>query len=235
VEELMKRIQGSSSQNPIDLTSDCKKQEEALELLNATPMRYIHFEEDVRPPYWGTWTKPLTPEQCRQVARNPFTQLDLFNYDYDSEAEWEEPGEGEDLNSDDDEEEDDGEDDLDEFLDDGDANGALYPKGLGLSKDQTADSSGLQWEDEHGVLQPAGDAQKVDFSDLRMEILLGTLNYSDTKQYVLTAYAQKQLLLIPTQQSTGPSRNWHPKQKPLPIRMGYHPLIDRHWLIRQSK
>jgi chromatin assembly factor 1 subunit A len=181
VKVLMKMIEGSSSQNPIDLTQDYNIQDYAFELLNATPMRYVHFDEDVRPPYWGTWTKPVTPEELKRVARSPFSQLDLFDYEYDSEAEWEEPGEGEDLEDDDGEEDDDEEEDMDDLLDDGDPNGGTYPKIGRLNEDQTPICSGLQWEDQHGILRPAGDAQRAEFSEFRIEFLLGLANSNDIK------------------------------------------------------
>jgi chromatin assembly factor 1 subunit A len=174
LKDIMDILQGSSSQNPIDLTSDCSKQEYALQLLNDTPMKYLHFWEDVRPPYYGTWTKSLTAQQWRHLARNPFHQLDLFDYDYDSEAEWEEPEEGEDLNSDDEEEEDDEEDDMDEFLDDEEGAGNAPKRNL-FSTDLVPNCSGLQWEDVKGNLQPAGEAEKVDFSELAMEFLLSMI------------------------------------------------------------
>lgn len=179
VKEIIDLLQGSSSQNPIDLTSDCSKQKYALQLLNETPMKYLHFWEDVRPPYYGTWTKSLTAQQWRHLARNPFYQLDLFDYDYDSEAEWEEPEEGEDLNSDDEEEEDDGEDDMAEFLDDEETAGDAPRRKL-FKTDLIPNCSGLQWEDDKGNLQPAGGAEEADFSDLAVEFLLSMIEMKMT-------------------------------------------------------
>ncbi|EMR10202.1 hypothetical protein PNEG_01475 [Pneumocystis murina B123] len=95
--------------------------EDLFNKLKIFPMKLLQFREDVRPPYYGTFSKSsfiLTP-------RNPFkTDEHLFNYNYDSEAEWIEEEEGEDIdNMDDSEEEEDAaalkedEDDRD-FLDD---------------------------------------------------------------------------------------------------------------------
>lgn len=67
-------------------------------------MKLLAFREDVRPPYWGTWSK-----QSRLIAgRRPLAKDEaLLDYDYDSEAEWEEADEdpGEELASGDEEEE----------------------------------------------------------------------------------------------------------------------------------
>lgn len=96
-------------------------------------IKYLHFEEDVRPPYCGTWTKEVSEEKAKSVARNSSKRtLEDINYDYDSEAEWQEPEEGEDVNSDgeDDAEIEDAGDDMDGFLDNVDdlPNKSLIPK-----------------------------------------------------------------------------------------------------------
>jgi chromatin assembly factor 1 subunit A len=67
------------------------------------------------------------------------------NYDYDSEAEWEEPEEGEDLNSEDEEEmSEDGDDDMDGFLDDEDDAMAGGKRRL-IVGDLEPVSSGIRW------------------------------------------------------------------------------------------
>lgn len=53
------------------------------------PNKYIFlsFHEDCRPPYHGTWTK----QSSIVTGRTPFRKdATFFDYDYDSEAEWEE-------------------------------------------------------------------------------------------------------------------------------------------------
>jgi chromatin assembly factor 1 subunit A len=171
VSGIMDLLQGTAT-NPIDLT-DSERQQYALTLLDQTPMRFLHFHQDVRPPYYGTWTKPLTSRQAKHLARNPRYQLNLFDYDYDSEAEWEEPEEGEELNSDDDEEEDEDEDDMDDFLDDANEKSkAAAKRGLFIS-DLVPVSSGLQWEDNDGKLHSKDGDDKPDFSQFAMGILLG--------------------------------------------------------------
>lgn len=77
------------------------------------PMKLLRFKEDVRPAYYGTWTK----ESKAISGRKPLA-LDetLLSYDYDSEAEWEEdPEDAENLVSEEDADEE-SEDDLDGWL-----------------------------------------------------------------------------------------------------------------------
>lgn len=55
-------------------------------------MKLLRFHENVRPAYWGTFSKTsLTVRPRRPFA----TDGNLFDYDLDSDAEWEEEGEGE--------------------------------------------------------------------------------------------------------------------------------------------
>lgn len=91
-------------------------------LLRKVPMKFLKFGEDVRPPYQGTYTRPVPESAANKLSRNPYhRELPDTNYDYDSEVEWEEPEEGEDLDSEEEEEvSDDGDDDMDGFLDDED-------------------------------------------------------------------------------------------------------------------
>ncbi|KAF2448630.1 hypothetical protein P171DRAFT_518118 [Karstenula rhodostoma CBS 690.94] len=170
--EIVDRINGSAD-NPIDLTEDPNAK--PLDLLRQVSMKYLHFGEDVRPPYYGTYTKYHDPDQERKVARNPtFRGLTDLNYDYDSEAEWEEPGEGEDLDSEGEEDlEEDGEEDLDGFLDDEDD--AEVKRRL-LNGDQEPVSTGLCWEDRRGVsrLNDGSGAISTAFKDFKMGFLLQT-------------------------------------------------------------
>ena len=54
-------------------------------------MKFFLFREDYRPPYRGTFSKPSRILN----GRRPFGKdHEVFNYDYDSEAEWEEADEG---------------------------------------------------------------------------------------------------------------------------------------------
>lgn len=150
VKEIIARIHGTAD-NPIDLTSgqSQKALQTPLDLLKAVPTKFLKFAEDVRPPYIGTYTKPLDIKTSNKLRRNPFTRaLPSTDYDYDSEAEWEEPGEGEDLDSEGEEELDDEEaDDMEGFLDDAEAD--EVKKRRPIIGDLEPTSTGLCWEDSH--------------------------------------------------------------------------------------
>ncbi|KAI1943643.1 chromatin assembly factor-I (CAF-I) p90 subunit [Ophidiomyces ophidiicola] len=126
VREIVARIQDADT-NPdavVDLTRDdysTSKSSQAQDLLKNIPMKILQFREDVRPPYRGTFSKRLPRDSAYKLCRNPFSRiLPDCDYDYDSEAEWEEPEEGEDLDSEGEEDvSDDDEEDMADFLDDG--------------------------------------------------------------------------------------------------------------------
>jgi len=146
----------------------------ALTALRAIPVKYLHFDEDVRPPYCGTWTKSVSDQQMRSVARNPTARIiEEINYDYDSEVEWADPGEGEDVDSDgeEDAESEDGEDDMDGFLDDEDDNGVRRNIGFVNSEVQC---SGLLWEDKSGRPAPgSGLGHRVNLAANGMGFIIG--------------------------------------------------------------
>lgn len=172
--EIVQLVNGSADK-PIDLTGNAgKTQRQPLEMLAQIPMKYLHFPEDVRPPYYGTYTKPHSVAEGRMLARNPFSRgLKELDYDYDSEAEWEEPEEGEDLDSEGEEDlDDEGDEDMDGFLDDeGDAD----VKRRLVNIDQEPVSSGLCWENASrvSILNDGSGAICTDFRDFRMGFLLG--------------------------------------------------------------
>jgi chromatin assembly factor 1 subunit A len=164
----------SSSDQPIDLTDeDASKQPRPLDMLKHIPMKYIHFGEDVRPPYYGTYTRSYTELEAARLARKPVTRLRQdTNYDYDSEAEWDEPEEGEDLDSEgDDDAEEDAEDDMEGFLDDEED---PQVKRRLISGDLQPISTGLCWQDSQGVsrLNDGSDAICTDFREFSMGFLL---------------------------------------------------------------
>ncbi|KAI9033866.1 chromatin assembly factor 1 subunit A-domain-containing protein [Phycomyces nitens] len=73
-------------------------------------MKLLHFPEDVRPAYYGTWTK----SSQNVSGKTPFARDEgLIDYEHDSEAEWEPEGEGEDIQSGDEDDEDFGVDPID--------------------------------------------------------------------------------------------------------------------------
>jgi chromatin assembly factor 1 subunit A len=164
----------SSSDQPIDLTDEnASKQPRPLDMLKHIPMKYIHFGEDVRPPYYGTYTRSYTELEAARLARKPVTRLRQdTNYDYDSEAEWDEPEEGEDLDSEgDDDAEEDAEDDMEGFLDDEED---PQVKRRLISGDLQPISTGLCWQDSQGVsrLNDGSDAICTDFREFSMGFLL---------------------------------------------------------------
>ncbi|KAF2728245.1 hypothetical protein EJ04DRAFT_504427 [Polyplosphaeria fusca] len=170
--DILERLNGTLD-SPIDLTSDKSASQQAVEALSQVPMKYLHFPEDVRPPYYGTYTKPHSPREALKLARAPSSRiLHELNYDYDSEAEWDEPEEGEDLDSE-------GEDDLDSegdeemegFLDDEDD---AQLKRRMISSDLIPNSTGLCWEDPQGVsrLNDRSDAICTDFKGFKTGFLL---------------------------------------------------------------
>ena len=172
--QIVEQIHGSSSQQPIDLTRDATMQN-PVDLLQTLPLRYLHFAEDVRPPYFGTYTKIRSGNSSRHLSRNPFArERDDTNYDYDSEAEWEEPEEGEDLlNDEDDEVESNGDpDEMDEFLDD--EHDEMRNKRKMITGDLLPVSTGLCWEDEKRkvILSTEHREGASDLSDMRMDFLI---------------------------------------------------------------
>src|SRR5271170_5232281 len=118
IREIVNQIHGTSN-TPIDLT---KKQDYSYStrLLEQIPIKILAFREDVRPPYQGTYTRPVSPRLAAKISKNPFHRgLPETDYNYDSEAEWEEPTEGDDVNTEDEDSESEAdEEEMDDFLDD---------------------------------------------------------------------------------------------------------------------
>jgi len=191
IAEIVDLVNGSADR-PIDLTEhDNSRPTQPLDLLRRVPMKYLHFPEDVRPPYHGTYTKPHTSSEERKLARNPTSRgFSDLNYDYDSEAEWEEPEEGEDLDSEGDEDlDEDADEEMDGFLDD-DEDPQL--KRRLLNGDQDPISTGLCWEDSCGVsrLNDGSGAISTEFKNFRMGFLLGTNLSTVLTNIVLTLYSR---------------------------------------------
>ncbi|EED17993.1 chromatin assembly factor 1 subunit A, putative [Talaromyces stipitatus ATCC 10500] len=137
--------------------------------LKKVTMKSLKFGEDVRPPYYGTFTRPLSKAQARKVSRAPYSRvLPEVNYDYDSEVEWEEPEEGEDLDSEGEEDaSDDGDDDMDGFLDDEDEQ--LDSRRRLIVGDQEPVCTGVRWED--------GGNADPDMEVYRIEALSETIRF----------------------------------------------------------
>ncbi|KAH8199797.1 hypothetical protein TruAng_006020 [Truncatella angustata] len=141
--------------------------------LNSIPVKVLSFWEDVRPPYIGTVTsKPDV--KLRKLGRQPNRRLLKLNYEYDSEAEWEEE-EGEDLDDEEaDDEENDGEEEMDDFLDDAEDVAAARPAFLG---DSEPVSTGICYEDRKRLSHNASGEDCATVYKYRMEFLLEPLEH----------------------------------------------------------
>jgi chromatin assembly factor 1 subunit A len=175
------QIVNSAADQPIELTNhNTSTAVQPQDLLQQIPMKYIHFGEDVRPPYYGTYTRAYTKAEAARLARNPVSRLRQdTNYDYDSEAEWDEPEEGEDLDSDgDDDAEEEAEDDMEGFLDDEED---PQVKRRLISGDLQPVSTGLCWQDDHGVsrLNDGSGAICTDFREFSMGFLLRKIQWCE--------------------------------------------------------
>lgn len=183
VKELLGKITGSVD-HPIDLTapSYSKSVMSPAEVLKKLPIKHLHYAEDYRPAYRGTFSRLPAAKSALRLGKNPFEQsLPDTNYDDDSEAEWVEPEEGEDLNSEGEEdigsEEDD--EDMEGFLDDEELDPAAPNPGNRrrlVNGDLIPICSGLCWEDIHGVYKPAdvtGSQSNLELGNFRMDFLLG--------------------------------------------------------------
>ncbi|CAK4016802.1 chromatin assembly complex [Lecanosticta acicola] len=168
-------IHGTSKQ-PIDLTNK-ETAEHSLHLLRELPIRLIQFEEDVRPAYCGTYTKIDTSKLKQKVSRNPFTKARQdTDYEYESEAEWEPPEEGDEDVLCDEEDEADSQADADDegFLDDEDDDGKNKRKII--TGELIPTSTGLCWAGHAGRITIVDgsevDKQPEELQGMRMGILL---------------------------------------------------------------
>lgn len=75
--------------------------------IRSLKMKLIQFHEDVRPAYYGTWSKAYNGRKDVN-GRRPFAKdTKVLNYDYDSEAEWDHDVDGDDIHTLDPDEDDD--------------------------------------------------------------------------------------------------------------------------------
>ncbi|KAI8645240.1 chromatin assembly factor 1 subunit A-domain-containing protein [Parasitella parasitica] len=122
-------------------------------------MKLLQFAENVRPAYYGTFTK----QSCIVNSRRPFAQdIDKFDYDIDSEAEWEPEGEGEDIHSGDEDDDDPNTD----MIDPEDA-GWLVPEGY------LSDNEGVEEGDRQQKLSKPSDLQNSSKRIAFRKIVLG--------------------------------------------------------------
>ena len=191
VKDIVGRIHGTVD-NPIDLSvsKTGTPTQRSVDMLKAVSTKYLRFAEDVRPPYIGTYTKIPPGQSMTRLCRNPFSRsLPSTNYDYDSEAEWEEPGEGEDLDSEGEEElgEDDDADDMEGFLDDDDAGdglGAASNKRRHIMGDLEPVCTGLCWEGAQTGKIPVSEPRQatIDMRPFKLEVILGQWNLSQLEE-----------------------------------------------------
>ncbi|CAL1535850.1 unnamed protein product, partial [Lymnaea stagnalis] len=88
-------------------------------------VKLLQFHTDYRPPYYGTWRK-----QPKLFPRNPWKKDEsLFDYEVDSDDEWEEEEPGESLSCSD------GEEEKGEEVDEDEDDGWMVPHGY-LSEDE---------------------------------------------------------------------------------------------------
>ncbi|KAG7664444.1 RLF2 [[Candida] subhashii] len=91
------------------LNSSNTTEQQVLEMTSRLPpIKYISFYENLKPPYIGTWCSEQHQKQQPQIVKTPLaTDITGFDYEYDSDLEWnKEDEEGEDLDDEDEEEED---------------------------------------------------------------------------------------------------------------------------------
>jgi chromatin assembly factor 1 subunit A len=168
---ILQQLQGSSNA-PIDLTRD--RGNKPTNILNSIPIKYFFYGEDVRPPYRGTWTRTVNASLARRLALRPLTrELPEVDYNFDSEAEWDDAEEGEDIEVEDNDDEEEEEEEMEGFIDDDNAPQYLARRNL-PANDVEPNCSGIQWEDASGKMRSAdsryGDA---DFSEFTVCFLLG--------------------------------------------------------------
>ncbi|CZT21576.1 uncharacterized protein RCC_07440 [Ramularia collo-cygni] len=148
IKEIVGLIDGTVKQ-PIDLTG-MHAGDNALDHLRKASIRHIEFQQDVRPAYFGTYTKISSPRKLHRVRRNPFIRARPdTDYDNDSEAEWEEPEEGDEEIMSEAEDEADSQGDaneIDDFLDDEEDN--AKSKRRVATGELVPETTGLCWENE---------------------------------------------------------------------------------------
>jgi chromatin assembly factor 1 subunit A len=171
VKELISRI--NSEPSTIDLTESGTSKKDAFSLLETVPTKYLRYAEDVRPPYIGTYTKDPVGCSVQRLCRKPFTRaLPGVNYDYDSEAEWEEPEEGDECGSDEEDSElEDEDEDMAGFLDDDED----APKRRNVMGDMDPVFTEIFWQEpkhRRGAVEVSYGTSTLDLNSFRISALL---------------------------------------------------------------
>jgi len=171
VGNIMARLHGGKTGNNGGDDGD----EDVEQQLRSLSRKYIHFCEDVRPPYSGSYTQISLPSLITKTGRDPFKRVrPNTDYDYDSEAEWEEAEEGEDVDSDGEEETESigSADEMDGFLDDEEASGQNIMMKRGTIHTETHPiSTGICWENNNGH-SLTNDPEDFDLSTMKLEWLI---------------------------------------------------------------
>ena len=208
VRDLVDRINGTA-RLPIDLTST-KATNPAADL-ETVPMKFLSFKHllldyNVRPPYQGTFTRGVSSRSAVKIPRNPFHRgIPDTNYDYDSEAEWEPPQEGdEDIDLEDDASEDEADEgDMNDFLDD---EGDVARRRAVVGEMEPV-SSGVCWEGE------TSSCGKFSMQEFHMDVL------DDSHQFPIdphsTRYWLKPSKESPVKDETADGTNMQPPRLPL--------------------
>ena len=173
VRSIVDQIQGSSNA-PIDLTGD-NHPVHLESLLDGVSLKVFSFREDVRPGYRGTYTRPVSPRSKLSLCRRPSARkLPDTDYDYDSEAEWEPPDEGDDdVDAIDDESgSEEEEEDMEDFLDDEEDVG----KRRLVVGNMDPVCSGLCWQGE--TKRTCTMSGPFNMKELEMEIISGWFRFS---------------------------------------------------------
>ncbi|GAN01210.1 hypothetical protein MAM1_0005d00642 [Mucor ambiguus] len=118
-------------------------------------MKLLQFHEDVRPAFYGIWTK----DKSVVTGRTPFAKHEALDYEYDSEAEWDHDVDGDDIYTlDPDEDEDmlfpDDEEEMASFSvtnGEEDENKWVVPEGY-LSDDEGIHVVGFSQKHKHGIV-----------------------------------------------------------------------------------
>jgi len=142
-------------QQVIDLASSSSHSKDPLLILHRVPLKYIDFFQDVRPPYRGTHTKLRSRRDKSKLTRNPVVRSrPELDYDYDSEAEWQEPEEGDDVesNAESDDESNSVADpeEMDDFLDDEETGEGAKNRRKLFTSDMKPIWTGICWENAQG-------------------------------------------------------------------------------------
>lgn len=123
------QVSFTTTQQMVDALNSSQMTEKALfNLVKGLPsIKYLQFYENSKPPYVGTWCSEKHLATAMPPQKPLDTSLTGFDYDYDSDLDWQEGDEGDEEDIDDldegDEEEDEAEDDeMEDFVDNNDTN-----------------------------------------------------------------------------------------------------------------